>query len=858
MLDSQAMMADLTPDQRRAVERTEGPVLILAAAGSGKTRVITRRIAHLLAMGTPAWSILALTFTNKAAAEMRERVEDLLATQGGAERIARGLTITTFHSLCARLLRRFAPLMEGRPDWPINGDFTIYDTDDQMALIKRALKSLHLETSHWPPRSCLSAISAAKNELKDARTYEHEAADFYARTNAKIYAKYQEGLAGANAVDFDDLLLLTVRLLRENDEARETVQQRYRYLMIDEYQDTNRAQFVLSTLLIGREEHEPANVCVVGDPDQSIYGWRGADITNILDFESVYDGCEVIALGQNFRSTAPILAAADHLIQHNAQRKHKPLYTTREGGDAPRILMCRDEQHEGELITDWVRELVGEDKADLAPLVPSPEGSIAWKDIAIMYRNNALSRVVEDALRRAGVPYVIARGTAFYQREEVRDALSYLRVVANPADEVSLRRIVNKPARKIGKTTLSAVDAFAATQGITLYQALRRADETSITPAAKQAIARFIEIVDGWTAGGTFMGTSVPTTLQALVERVVRESGLEAHYKRLAEKNRTEAEEAKVANLGELVSSAAQFDDEYDTAADPAFDPFDFMDQLTDEERAAADTNADATEEMASEGNFLPADPEPPELLARLRAYLEQVSLVADADRVDPASGAVTLLTLHAAKGLEFEAVAIIGFEEGTLPGMRAMDSESELEEERRLAFVGITRAKQQLLITSTRYRTIRGISERCIPSRFLDELPTDHIEVEDRADVSEGLGRDWGEDDTAEDDPNTFDDIDPRAVDEEFDQRPMEERLAELKPKKRRSNTPATITRGMPRRSGSTRASLSQGQRVRHPQFGEGTVVSVTSGMNARARIEFDDAGPKTLILQYARLEML
>jgi len=788
------LLQGLTEPQARAVTTTEGPLLLLAAAGSGKTRVITRRIAWLVEMGVPAWQIMALTFTNKAAGEMRERVHQLLGDGAGV----RGLTVTTFHALCARLLRRYAPLMEGRPLWGLKADYTIYDSDDQSALMKRVLKDLEISTSNFPPGSMLSAISGAKNRLMDEHAYANEArasGDFFMRTTARVFESYQRALRAANAADFDDLLVLTVRILRENEEARREVQARWRYLMIDEYQDTNHAQFVLATLLCVGEEGRPPNVCVVGDPDQSIYGWRGADIANILEFEQQYPGAAVIPLGQNFRSTAPILACADTLIRNNRRRKHKDLFTTRPGGEKPTVVMCRDEHHEAQLLADWLLRL-HEGDGDRRPL--------AWKDLAIFYRNNALSRVVEDRLRTAGIPYIIARGTAFYQREEVRDAISYLRVIANPADDVSLRRIVNKPARKIGGTSFERVESFAVAHGVPLLEAMRRVRELAdLGNAATNAITRFVDLIDGWTGNGTFFGDT-SGSLSDLVSRVLRESGLEDHYRAVSAKSGSDADEARLDNLQEIVSSVTEFEQEYDPASDPAFAPM-----------AAAD------------------GAQVPPLLAMLRAYLESVSLVADADKVDPASGAVTLMTLHAAKGLEFPAVAMIGLEEGVLPGMRALESEEQLEEERRLAFVGITRAMETLLITSAKYRTHRGIRERSIASRFLRELPADQVTVSDQSDAfgafgdeDEASGRAW--------------DRSPAAG--------AGGRFAQLRAATTRQDE-----------DDENRVNLPVGCMVRHPQFGVGRVASVTAGgANARVKIEFRDVGPKTLILSYARLQRI
>ncbi len=824
---SERFLDALTDAQRSAVTHTEGPLLILAAAGSGKTRVITRRIAYLLSLGIPPWQILALTFTNKAAAEMRERVATLLEAEPESDRLTRGLTVTTFHSLCARLLRRYAAHMEGMPNWRTKPDYTIYDMDDQSALMKRVLKELELDKSQWQPRAVLSAISGAKNALQSPDEFQAQSSDYYSNTIARIYHAYERALRAANAVDFDDLLLLTVDLLRRNETARAEVQDRWRYLMIDEYQDTNQAQFILSTLLCGSNSASGVggvrgvrgvggvggqpNVCVVGDPDQSIYGWRGADISNILDFESTYPGAHVIALGQNFRSTAPILAAADTLIRNNSKRKHKDLFTTREGGSPPTVVLCQDEHHEAKLIVDWLRALHDQALPDDDP----DASSLTWKDMAIFYRNNALSRVLEDECRGAGIPYVIARGTAFYQREEVKDAIAYLRVVANTADDVSLRRIINKPARKIGKTTIDRLDTFAAHHELSLFKALHAADQAQdISPAACKAVAKFTGMIDSWNAGGTFMGSDIPASLADLVSRVISESKLEDHY--IAASKKREDDAQKLENLRELVSSARDFELEFDPTNDPAL----------------ADVPADPTQPID--------EADTPPLLVMLRAYLESIALVADADAIDPTAGAITLMTLHAAKGLEFPAVAMVGLEEGLLPAQRALASEDELEEERRLAFVGITRAMSHLTISSARYRTHRGLRERTIPSRFISELPEGGITLSDQTDAYDDTARDWGAPGGGADFDNTNT---PASRFKPGNRKPTPKLPGEL-----------SYEREVP-----DIHNLAAGATVRHPQFGVGVVASISSrGMNARATIEFRDAGKKTLVLQYARLEIL
>jgi DNA helicase II / ATP-dependent DNA helicase PcrA len=784
--DHDPLLDGLTEPQKQAVMHTEGPLLIVAAAGSGKTRTITRRIGFLVRAGIPPWSILALTFTNKAAAEMRERVMRLLQED---PRATRGLTVTTFHSLCARLLRRYGEVAR-LPG--LKNDFTIYDTSDQSALVKKVLESMGLSGSNWPPRSVLGAISSAKNELLDAAAFAARAHDFYAKTIARVYTGYEQALRAANAVDFDDLLLLTARMLKESKEVREELQQRWQYLLIDEYQDTNRAQFVIASLLAGAGAPgaKGPNICVVGDPDQSIYAWRGADISNILDFEKQYPAARVITLGENFRSTAPILAVADTLIRHNAQRKHKDLFTRTRGGEKVQVILARDERHEATLIVDWFRSLHG----DQAP-------ALSWRDMAVFYRTNALSRVMEDGLRAAGIPYIIARGTAFYDREEVKNAIAYLRVVANPADEVSLLRIINSPTRGIGDASLAQLQAFAAGAGLTLMEALPRAEQApGVSARARISMLKFAEMVAAWTGSGSFMGAGVPASLSELVERITNESGLRKMYQAQAKTSGSEADAERLDNLDEVVSSARQFELEYDPSNDPAFAP---------------------PSGTALQSGAL-VEPSSPGLLPMLRGYLESVSLVADADAVDPAQGAVMLMTLHAAKGLEFPAVAMIGLEEGVLPHSRARESDADLEEERRLCFVGITRAMRRLHISSAKYRTLRGIQERTIPSRFLGELGPQNITVSDQSDALGGLDTEWDDQASPEDRSAT------RAVRSALDT------LAAAR----------------------TSAKFPVGSFVRHPQFGVGKILAVTAGANARAQIQFRDVGTKTLVLEFARLE--
>ncbi len=820
-----SLLEGLTEQQRKAVLHTEGPLLVLAAAGSGKTRVITRRIAQIISMGVPPWQILALTFTNKAAGEMRERVMHLLNPSNDPDaKVTRGLTVTTFHSLCARLLRRYAEASGIKPD------YTIYDSGDQATLVKKAIEALQLSTSNFQPRAMLSAISNAKNQLLGPEEYAARALDFSSRNISKIYTAYERALRQANAVDFDDLLLLTARLLQRDAGVRAELQNRWQYLLVDEYQDTNKAQFVIASLIAGEEGKgegkTPAserrgtrslpNICVVGDPDQAIYGWRGADIGNILDFEEHYPSAATITLGENFRSTAPILKVADTLIRNNKRRKHKDLFTSKPGGQKIHAVLCRDERHEAMLVVEWLKRLKAESAGQGSAIGTLGSRSVtSWKDMAIFYRTNALSRVLEEAMRSANLPYTIARGTAFYDREEVKNALAYLRVVANAADSVSLARIVNTPSRGISDATVDKLEAAAGHSNTPLLAFMTTIDiatgeSMGMTSRAVNSVVKFVSMIDGWTNSGNFMGQELREgSLAELVDRVTKESGLEAMYRKQAQQSQSETDSERLDNLAELVSSARQFELEYDPTSDAA----------------------NEAPRLSATGE--PATPIPP-LLALLRAYLESVALVADADAVDPSQGSVTLMTLHAAKGLEFPAVAIVGLEEGLLPHTRAVvgTSDNEMEEERRLCFVGITRAMQHLMMSAAKYRTLRGNLERTIPSRFLSEMPQSELVVSDLSDVAADLGREWGEDDN-------------EVASESSDTPRRNAMTAGGAPTPlRKPQNPAQNTMG-----------FSAGAKVRHPQFGFGVIRSVTTGSQPRAIIEFRDVGTKTLVLEYARL---
>ncbi|MEX0775050.1 MAG: UvrD-helicase domain-containing protein [Phycisphaeraceae bacterium] len=749
------LLEDLTAPQRQAVTHVQGPLLVLAGAGSGKTRVITRRIAHMvLRIGIAPWNVLAITFTNKAAGEMKERVAHLMS-----EKQARATTVCTFHSLCTRILRQYGEKLG------LARGYSIYDTADQERAVKDAITRLELNTNNFPPSKMLAAISTAKNELIDEDAFAKDARDFISRHTAAVYRKYQEILKQNNALDFDDLLIKTVQLMRQHADVLAALRQRYQYILIDEYQDTNHAQFVIAHALASGNPDQQ-NICATGDPDQSIYSWRGANIRNILEFEQHYPSATVVRLEQNYRSTKAILAAADKLIQNNKQRRHKSLWTDNEAGEPVRVVKLYDERHEAQWIVGQMQEFHN-------------EKDVSWGDMAVFYRMNSLSRVMEDALRNAGVPYQIARGTAFYQRAEIKDAVAFLRAIANPADEVNLLRIINRPARGISETTVKLIQAQAVAQGTTANEVLRRGELLGqLNARAANSVKAFARMLDDWRVAAGLGSVAVAAepvppaglargSLRNFVDQVLRESGLHDFYAN----DKSDPDQERLANLGELVSSAQQFEEDYDALED--------------------------------------YQPVVPTLAAKLDAYLEQISLVADVDSINSAQGAVTLMTLHAAKGLEFPVVAIIGLEDGLLPHERARMNASQAEEERRLCFVGITRARRFLMLTHARYRTIFGQTMPTIPSRFLAELSNEQVQDEDQS------------------------------KDEQY--------ISGME-----SNDLDRQRRAMAIVDG-----LAAGMHVRHAVFGEGRVLAIQGwGAQARAQVHFNRAGIKTLIIEYAHLE--
>jgi DNA helicase II / ATP-dependent DNA helicase PcrA len=713
----ESYLTDLNPAQREAVLTTEGPLLVIAGAGSGKTRVLTYRVAHLLsAVGVKPNEILAITFTNKAAQEMKERVEHQLGP------IARAIWIMTFHSACGRILRREAERLGYR------SNFTIYDSADQVRLVKACLEELERDPKRFVPRGIHSQISMAKNQLVGPDEYTSRVASFYDQTVADVYSLYQRKLFASNAVDFDDMLMLTVDVLQRFPEAREKWARAFRYVLVDEYQDTNHAQYVLLKLIAG--EHR--NLMAVGDPDQSIYAFRGADIRNILEFERDFPNTRVIALEQNYRSTNAILQAANELISHNRERKEKNLWSDHGEGEPVRVIETEDEHAEARFVA-----------AEIAARI---EEGYSAREIAVVYRTNAQSRVLEDVLVRQGIAYQVIGGPRFYERAEIKDAVAYLQVIDNPYDLVSLTRIANRPRRGIGDTSLARLTAYAAGHESSLWDATARPDEAGLASASAKAVRSFRNTME------SLMATATDASVATIVEAVLDRSG----YLESLEAERTIEARGRIENLEELVGVAREYDA---SAAEPS-----------------------------------------------LSGFLQEISLYSDQDAIrdDDESGSVTLMTLHNAKGLEFRAVFVIGMEEGIFPHVRSLE-ENSLEEERRLAYVGMTRAKERLTLTHTMRRSLFGRAEANLPSRFLDEIPGLSVERERLR-------------------PTSWADYGSRAP---------------------REFTPRT---DIPQ--------LSTGDAVRHQTLGTGIVTRIEA--DGVVTVRFEDGSERRLMLEYAPLERL
>ena len=718
---------ELNPVQREAVAATEGPVLVVAGAGSGKTRVLTYRIAHLIRdLNVSPAAILAITFTNKAAAEMRERVGALV---GGA---VRSMWVSTFHSACVRILRREAHRLGYR------SGFSIYDEQDSLRLVTQCIKDLDIDPKRLPPRNVRAVISNAKNELIDYEAFARQDDGFHHEQVSDVYRLYQQRLLAASAMDFDDIIMITVELFGAFPEVLAQYQSRFRYVLVDEYQDTNRAQYTLVRQLT--DAHR--NLCVVGDSDQSIYRWRGADIRNILDFEKDYTDARVVVLEQNYRSTETILEAANSVIANNPRQQPKRLWSDR--GEGARIVRFEgeDEHDEAGFVADQVESLIDEG------FNPS--------DIAVFYRTNAQSRVLEDVLVRRGVSYKVIGSVRFYERREIKDAIAYLKAIVNPDDQVAIKRIINEPKRGIGNTTVGHVDRFAESQGIGFFSALRRASEIGpLNSGAVRRIEEFCAVIDR-------IATAAEDGVEPAVRSVLEDTG----YVDALEAERTIEALGRIENLRELVSVASEF-------------------------------------ESNNEGSVIDGDEwETIEPIRRLEIFLEQAALVSDTDEIDDGAGAVTLMTLHTAKGLEYPVVFLVGLEDGIFPHMRSLGEPAEMEEERRLAYVGITRAQDRLFLTSAWSRTLWGSTNYNPTSRFLKEIPPHLLESSGKRSRKASTER-W-------------------------------------------SGPSHTVDAG----------EIGVGDRVRHDKWGMGTVREVVgTGDKAQAVVNFDSEGKKTLLLAWAPL---
>ncbi|MFB7336263.1 DNA helicase PcrA [Streptomyces adustus] len=764
-VDPAALLEGLNDNQRAAVVHSGSPLLIVAGAGSGKTRVLTHRIAHLLGeRGVHPGQILAITFTNKAAGEMKERVEQLVGPRANA------MWVMTFHSACVRILRRESKRLG------FTSSFSIYDAADSKRLMALVCRDLDLDPKRFPPKSFSAKISNLKNELIDEEDFAAQAGDGFEKTLAQAYAMYQSRLREANALDFDDLIMTTVNLLRAFPDVAEHYRRRFRHVLVDEYQDTNHAQYALVRELVGTSEHpvdvppgefdlQPAELCVVGDADQSIYAFRGATIRNILQFEEDYPDATTILLEQNYRSTQTILSAANAVIERNESRRPKNLWTNAGAGASITGYVADTEHDEAQFVADEIDRL-------------TDAGQAKAGDVAVFYRTNAQSRVFEEIFIRVGLPYKVVGGVRFYERKEVRDVLAYLRVLANPEDSVPLRRILNVPKRGIGERAEAMIDALSQREKISFAQALRRVDEAyGMAARSTNAVQRFNVLMDDLRTI-VESGAGPATVLEAVLERTGYLAELQA--------STDPQDETRIENLQELAAVALEFEQE------------------------------------SGEG----------EPTGGLSDFLERVALVADSDQIpdeEDGDGVITLMTLHTAKGLEFPVVFLTGMEDGVFPHMRALGQAKELEEERRLAYVGITRARERLYLTRSAMRSAWGQPSYNPPSRFLEEIPPAHLEWKRTgaaAPVSSG---------------------------------PASGLAASLSSSRSRSSASGASGFATRRTSEKPVVSLSVGDRVTHDQFGLGTVVGVKgTGSNAEATIDFGDTKPKRLLLRYAPVEKL
>ncbi len=762
------LLTGMNDQQAEAVQTTEGPLLIMAGAGSGKTRVLTHRIAYLIdeKMINP-WNILAITFTNKAAREMRERAVAL--NPATSETL-----IATFHSMCVRILRREADHIG------YNRNFTIVDPGEQRTLMKRILKNLNLDPKKWNERAILGTISNAKNDLLDEIAYEHQAGDMYTQIVAKCYKAYQEELRRSEAMDFDDLIMMTLRLFDKNPDVLAYYQQRYQYIHVDEYQDTNHAQYQLVKLLASRFK----NICVVGDADQSIYGWRGADMQNILDFEKDYPEAKVVLLEENYRSTKKILQAANDVIKNNRNRRPKKLWTQNDEGEQIVYYRANDERDEAVFVASTIDNIVREKVKN-------------FKDFAVLYRTNAQSRTIEEALLKSNIPYTMVGGTKFYSRKEIRDVISYLNLIANTSDNISFERVVNEPKRGVGPGTLEKLRNFAYEQNMSLLDASANIMLSPIKGKAAQGVYDFANMI--LNLRDQLDGLSITDTVEAILDK----SG----YLDALSMQQTLESQSRIENIEEFMSVTKNFDE----------------------------TNTDGTEDETG--------------IDRLGRFLNDLALIADTDDGEIEAAEVTLMTLHAAKGLEFPVVFLIGMEEGVFPLSRASEEPDELEEERRLAYVGITRAEEILFLTNANTRTLFGKTSYNRPSRFLREISDDLLQYQ-------GLARpansSFGVRFTKEE---------PIQFGQGMSlQQALQTRKANAQPQKHTGGAQpfSKATGGLPfskaSDSGNSATDWEIGDIAHHKKWGDGTVLEVTgSGKTQELKIKFPEVGLKKVLASVA-----
>ncbi len=753
-MTANVFLKGMNPKQAEAVQATEGPLLIMAGAGSGKTRVLTHRIAYLIEeKEVNPWNILAITFTNKAAREMKERVSGLLGA-GGED-----VWISTFHSMCVRILRRDVDHIG------YSRNFTIIDSSEQLTLMKRVVKELNIDPKKYDPRSMLGAISNAKNELLTPEDYAAMQGSFFEQLVARCYDLYQKELRRNQCMDFDDLIMITIRLFKDNEEILNYYQRKFHYIHVDEYQDTNHAQYTLVNMLAAKFR----NLCVVGDADQSIYGWRGADMQNILDFEKDYPDAQTILLEQNYRSTKTILAAANQVIANNTNRKAKNLWTENNDGEKITYYRGDSERDEGRFIVSEIQKQQREKKRK-------------YGDFAVLYRTNAQSRVVEETLLKANIPYKMVGGHKFYDRKEIKDILAYLQVIANPADSLSFARIVNTPKRGIGQTSLERLREFADTHDLSLLEASLNVALSPLSGKAAKELAEFGELIDGFNQMIPYL------TVTELTKEVLAKSGYEEDLKRqntLESQNRLE-------NLEEFISVTQEFDKTF---------------------AATQEDEAEAAED-------------------KLTIFLNDLALISDVDSYEEEASEVTLMTLHAAKGLEFPVVFLVGLEEGVFPLSRALMEENELEEERRLAYVGITRAEEELFLTNALSRTLYGKTQYNRPSRFVKEIEEELLANKGNA-APTGFGSSTG----ASGGSGTFS---PKTFKAEYKQ---------------------AATRGVSSKQETAAAgeNWQVGDKVQHKKWGQGTVVHVGgSSKDVELDVAFPSQGIKRLLAAFAPIEKI